>query len=162
MPSAASDTNCGPVSFASFASILIIRCPLLATNWLVWREAYTQAFARPSIIDGPRTGKQTWPFTKVLGHYGPPLTLDQAKKVMAAAEGKVKQHNWNVVISIVDSGGHLVMLERLDGTQLASIRIDNVLQCLRRSAELDCGAGLVIVLREVGRDCAISPCPGPI
>jgi uncharacterized protein GlcG (DUF336 family) len=31
--------------------------------------------------------------------------------------------NWNVAISIVDSGGHVVMLERLDGTQLASIRI---------------------------------------
>jgi glc operon protein GlcG len=60
---------------------------------------------------------------KGVGPYGPPLTLDQAKKVMAAAERKAKQNNWNVVISIVDSGGHLVMLQRLDGTQLASIRI---------------------------------------
>ena len=42
---------------------------------------------------------------------------------MAAAEAKAKQNNWNVVISIVDSGGHMVMLQRLDGTQLASIRI---------------------------------------
>jgi glc operon protein GlcG len=60
---------------------------------------------------------------KGVGHYGAPITLDQAKKVMAAAEVKAKQNNWNVVISIVDSGGHFVMLERLDGTQLASIRI---------------------------------------
>ena len=52
-----------------------------------------------------------------------PITLDQAKKAMAAAEAKAKQNNWNVVISIVDSGGHMVMLQRLDGTQLASIRI---------------------------------------
>jgi len=50
-------------------------------------------------------------------------TLDQAKKAMAAAETKAKQNNWNVVISIVDSAGHAVMLHRLDGTQLASIRI---------------------------------------
>ena len=60
---------------------------------------------------------------KGVGHYGAPITLDQAKKAMAAAEAKAKENNWNVVMSIVDSGGHAVMLERLDGTQLASIRI---------------------------------------
>lgn len=60
---------------------------------------------------------------KGVGHYGPPITLEQAKKVMAAAEGKAKQNSWNVAISIVDSGAHAVMLHRLDGTQLASIRI---------------------------------------
>jgi uncharacterized protein GlcG (DUF336 family) len=42
---------------------------------------------------------------KGVGHYGAPITLDQAKKVMAAAEAKARQNNWNVVISIVDSGG---------------------------------------------------------
>jgi uncharacterized protein GlcG (DUF336 family) len=63
------------------------------------------------------------PVHKGVGHYGVPITLDQAKKVMAAAETKAKQNNWNVAISIVDSGGHAVMLQRLDGTQLASIRI---------------------------------------
>jgi glc operon protein GlcG len=60
---------------------------------------------------------------KGVGPYGAPITLDQAKKAMAAAEAKAKENNWNVVISIVDSGGHAVMLERLDGTQFASIRI---------------------------------------
>ena len=60
---------------------------------------------------------------KGVGHYGPPITLEQAKKVMAAAEIKATQNNWNVAISIVDSGAHAVMLQRLDGTQLASIRI---------------------------------------
>src|SRR5215475_9535097 len=63
------------------------------------------------------------PVHKGVGHYGPPITLDQAKKAMAAAEAKAMQNNWNVVISIVDSGGHMVMMQRLDGTQLASIRI---------------------------------------
>ena|SRR6516165_8786508 len=60
---------------------------------------------------------------KGVGHYGAPITLNQAKKVMAAAEAKAKQNNWSVAVSIVDSGGHAVMLHRLDGTQLASIRI---------------------------------------
>ena len=52
-----------------------------------------------------------------VGHYGTPITLDQAKKVMAAAEAKAKQNKWSVAVSIVDSGGHA------NGTQLASIRI---------------------------------------
>ena len=60
---------------------------------------------------------------KGVGYYGPPITLEQAKKVMAAAEAKAKHNNWNVAILIVDSGAHAVMLHRLDGTQLASIRI---------------------------------------
>ena len=63
------------------------------------------------------------PVHKGVGHYGPPIPLDQAKKAMAAAEAKATQNDWNVAISIVDSGGHAVMLQRLDGTQLASIRI---------------------------------------
>src|SRR5258707_15498010 len=60
---------------------------------------------------------------KGVGHYGAPITLDQAKKAMAAAEAKARQNNWNVVISIVDSGGHAVMLQRLDGSHLAAIGI---------------------------------------
>ena len=55
--------------------------------------------------------------------YGPPITLDAAKKAMAAAEAEAKKNNWPVVISIIDSGGHLVLLQRLDNTQLGSIEI---------------------------------------
>ena len=62
-------------------------------------------------------------FHKGVGPYGSPITLDQAKKVMAAAEAEAKRNNWNVAIFIVDSGAHGVMMQRLDGTQLASIRI---------------------------------------
>jgi ABC-type uncharacterized transport system substrate-binding protein len=40
---------------------------------------------------------------KGVGHYGAPITLEQAKKVMAAAEAKARQNDWNVVISIVDT-----------------------------------------------------------
>jgi uncharacterized protein GlcG (DUF336 family) len=53
--------------------------------------------------------------------YGPPITLDQAKKALAGAEVEAKKNNWNVVITILDSGGHVVALHRLDGTQLGSI-----------------------------------------
>ena len=55
--------------------------------------------------------------------YGAPITLDQAKKAMAAAEAEARKNNWNVVIVIVDSASQLVMLQRLDNTQYASIDI---------------------------------------
>jgi uncharacterized protein GlcG (DUF336 family) len=53
--------------------------------------------------------------------YGAPLNLDQAKKVMAGAESEAKKIKLGVVIVVLDSGGHVVMLQRLDGAQLGSI-----------------------------------------
>jgi glc operon protein GlcG len=48
------------------------------------------------------------------------LTLDGAKKAAAAAEAEALKNKWNVVIAIVDDGGHLLYLQRLDGTQASS------------------------------------------
>jgi len=53
--------------------------------------------------------------------YGAPISLEQAKKVIAGAEAEAKKNNWNMVIAVLDSGGHLVMFERMDGAQLGSI-----------------------------------------
>ena len=36
--------------------------------------------------------------------YGSPITLEQAKKVIAAAEAEAQKNNWPVVITVVDSG----------------------------------------------------------
>ena len=55
--------------------------------------------------------------------YGTPISLEQAKKVMAGAEAEAKKNNWNVAIAIHDSGGNLVMLQRLDGTQFGSTEV---------------------------------------
>src|SRR5207302_868636 len=55
--------------------------------------------------------------------YGMPISLEQAKKVLAGAEAEAKKNNWNVVISIVDSGGQLVAMQRLDGAQWGSIDV---------------------------------------
>lgn len=55
--------------------------------------------------------------------YGEPISLDAAKKVMQAAEQKAHEEKWPVAIAIVDSGGHLVMFQRLENTQLGSIEI---------------------------------------
>ncbi len=55
--------------------------------------------------------------------YGPGITLDQAKKAMAGAEAEAKKNNWPVVITILDSGGNLVMSQRLDGAQFGSVDV---------------------------------------
>lgn len=55
--------------------------------------------------------------------YGPAITLEQAKKVAAAAEAEARKNKWNVVIVVMDSGANLVLLQRMDDTQLGSINI---------------------------------------
>jgi glc operon protein GlcG len=51
------------------------------------------------------------------------LTLDGAKKVAAAAEQKARAEGARVVIAVVDEGGSLLLLERLDDTQVASVNV---------------------------------------
>jgi len=55
--------------------------------------------------------------------YGPPISLETAKKVMAAAEAEAVKNNWGQVITILDSGGNLVMAHRMDNAPLASVGI---------------------------------------
>ena len=40
---------------------------------------------------------------------------------MAGAEAESRKNSWNMVIAVLDSGGNLVMLQRMDGVQLGSI-----------------------------------------
>ncbi len=51
------------------------------------------------------------------------LTLEDAKLVAAAAEAEALRNNWSVVIAIVDEGGHLIYLQRLDNTQIGSVDV---------------------------------------
>ncbi|MGZ5199264.1 MAG: GlcG/HbpS family heme-binding protein [Telluria sp.] len=53
----------------------------------------------------------------------PVLTLDDARKIAAAAEQEANRNNWKVAISIVDDGGHLIWLQRLDGVAPVSVYI---------------------------------------
>ncbi len=48
------------------------------------------------------------------------LSLSDAKVMADAARAEAEKNGWTVVIAIVDDGGHLVYLERMDGTQKAS------------------------------------------
>ena len=51
------------------------------------------------------------------------LTLAAAKKIAADAEAEAMKNNWRVVIAIVDDGGHLIYLQRIDETQTGSIDV---------------------------------------
>jgi glc operon protein GlcG len=51
------------------------------------------------------------------------LTLEDCKKISAAAEAEAKKNNWNVCIAILDDGGHLLHLIRMDGATPANARI---------------------------------------
>jgi glc operon protein GlcG len=53
----------------------------------------------------------------------PVLSIDDAKRVAAAARVEAEKNGWAVVIAVVDDGGHLMYLERMDGCQKASSRI---------------------------------------
>jgi glc operon protein GlcG len=51
------------------------------------------------------------------------LTLAVAKKLVAAAEAEAIKRGATVVITVVDDGGHIILLERLDDTQVASVEV---------------------------------------
>lgn len=51
----------------------------------------------------------------------PVLTLEDAKRIAAAAQAEAMRNGWNVVIAVVDDGGHLLYLERSHDTQFGSV-----------------------------------------
>jgi len=53
----------------------------------------------------------------------PMLTLEDCRKITAAAETEARKNNWNVCIAILDDGGHLLHLARMDGASPANARI---------------------------------------
>jgi len=53
----------------------------------------------------------------------PYLNLVDAQRITAAATEKAKVEGWNVVIVILDDGGNLISLQRMDGVQVGSIEV---------------------------------------
>src|SRR6266481_5147324 len=51
------------------------------------------------------------------------ITLDDAKKAMDAAESEARKNTWNVAIAILDAGGHLILFQKMDDTQIGSVNI---------------------------------------
>ena len=76
------------------------------------------ALAATLLINSPGQAQQPPP-----PPYGPPINLEAAKKVMAAAEAEAVKGNWDMVITILDSGGNLVMSLRMDNAPLGSVAV---------------------------------------
>jgi glc operon protein GlcG len=51
------------------------------------------------------------------------LNLAAAKQIAAAAEAEAIKNKWNVVITVLDEGGNLLYLQRMDETQIGSIEV---------------------------------------
>lgn len=53
----------------------------------------------------------------------PYLSMAEVKLIAAAAEAEALAHQWAVSIAIVDDGGHMLWLQRLDGAAAISAQI---------------------------------------
>lgn len=51
------------------------------------------------------------------------LTLAAAMRIVAAAQREAEANNWAMVIAVVDDGGHLIHLSRMDGALIASVTV---------------------------------------
>lgn len=51
------------------------------------------------------------------------IGVEDANKIVTAAKAEARKNNWNVTIAVVDDGGFLVHLERLDGAPAQSATI---------------------------------------
>ena len=53
----------------------------------------------------------------------PCLTLEDCRKVSAACEAEARKNKWSVSIAILDDGGHVLMLTRMDGAAPVTAQI---------------------------------------
>ena len=91
--------------------MLAFACAFAVAGGLAITQASTQAMAQQA----PAGSSAPMP------PYGAPITLDQAKRVMAAAELEAAKNSWLVAVTILDSGGNLVMFHKVDNAQLSAV-----------------------------------------
>ncbi|SAL81389.1 glcG protein [Caballeronia choica] len=93
-------------------------CAVLAASATL---AFAQTPTSPSVAaPSPASVPAQMPFDIP---YGAPIGLDAAKKLIAAAEAEARKRDWKMNIAVADTHGDLVAFERMDGAQLASIRV---------------------------------------
>ena len=55
--------------------------------------------------------------------YGESITLEAAKKLAASSEAFAIEKQWTIIVAIVDVGGNLVLLHKMDNTQIGSLEV---------------------------------------
>jgi glc operon protein GlcG len=76
----------------------------------------TAVVPAPLLAAASGSARAELPSTKV-------LTLEAAKRIADAAEAEALKRGATVVIAVVDDAGHLLVLHRLDDTQVASVEV---------------------------------------
>ncbi|HEV8316525.1 MAG TPA: heme-binding protein [Vicinamibacterales bacterium] len=90
--------------------------------------AVTILLATLALAMTPSTGRAQAPVP-----YGPPISIENAKRAAAPAIAEARRNNWMMAVAIVDPAGDLVYFERMDNTQTASV---NIAQDKARSAAM--------------------------
>ncbi len=55
--------------------------------------------------------------------YGPPISVETAKKAAAAALAEAVKNHWTMAVAVVDPAGILVYYEKMDNTQIGSAQV---------------------------------------
>ena len=55
--------------------------------------------------------------------YGPPISIENAKKAAAPAIAEARKNNWTMAVAVADPSGELVYFERMDNTQTGSVSV---------------------------------------
>ncbi len=104
----------------SIVSMTLAACAVAALGSVAFAQAPAPAPATPAAPPAAGGTPDKMPFDIP---YGTSIGLEQAKQLMAAAEAESKKRNWKMNIAIVDTNGELVMFERMEGAQIASVTI---------------------------------------
>jgi glc operon protein GlcG len=83
----------------------------------------TKILAALLLLSTVAFGQQPQTTPPPLPAYGAPVSLETAKKIAAASEAYATEKKWPVVIVIVDTGGNLVLVHKIDNTQIGSIEV---------------------------------------
>ena len=73
--------------------------------------------------NAPPTNTPPAPPAGIPPAYGPPISLADAKRVAAAAEAEAATNGWPMVIAIFDSTAHLVLLHRIDQSNIGAVAL---------------------------------------
>ena len=68
-------------------------------------------------------GQAPAPAAPSVPQYGPNVNYEQARRIVAGAIAEARRINVPMAVTVVDTAGHLVMFEKMDNTQTASIAV---------------------------------------
>jgi glc operon protein GlcG len=92
------------------------KCGSLVSVSLMLCACMSMAQAQPQAATGSSPAFYATP-------YGPPVTVDAAKKAAAAALAEARKNNWLMAIAVVDPSGTLVYYEKMDNVQNGSAKV---------------------------------------